>query len=89
MDTIVYKLTDQDDIQFFWENPRIELDFVFRPSIDALFSPTAFDNLEKGNQWNTPFYYTRRITSRIRHTQLQYPRDITSPCVAAKSPIWN
>ena len=38
---------DLDDIEFFWENPQLEVDAVFRPRIDTLFWPTAFDSLAR------------------------------------------
>ena len=41
--TSSYQLTDLEDIEFSWENS--EMDSVFRPGIDTLFSPTTFDDL--------------------------------------------
>ena len=48
MDNSGYELADLEDIEFFWENPQVELDSVFRPGVDTPFPPTAFNNLERG-----------------------------------------
>ena len=48
MDTGGYELSVLEDIELFWERPRMELHPVFRPVIDTPFSPTAFNCLEKG-----------------------------------------
>ena len=37
-----------DNVEFYWENDWLEEDAVFRPGINTLSSPAAFDNLEKG-----------------------------------------
>ena len=48
MNRSVYELPDSEGIDFFWENPQVELDAVFRPVIDTPFSPTGFNDLEMG-----------------------------------------
>ena len=48
------QLSDLEDIEFRWENPQLEVDAVFRPGIDILFSPTAFDSLEMGVSVENP-----------------------------------
>ena len=40
-----FDLSDLEDINFFHENPQLEIDAVFKPGIDTPFLPTAFDNL--------------------------------------------
>ena len=45
MDTSSYQVSDLEDIEFNWENPQLDMDAVFRPGIDAPFSPTTFDDL--------------------------------------------
>ena len=46
MDTSGYGLSDLEDIEFFWDNPQVELDDVSRPGISIPFLPTAFNHLE-------------------------------------------
>ena len=48
MDTSGYELSDSEDNEFFWKEPQLDLDAVFRPGIDTPFSPTAFNDLEMG-----------------------------------------
>ena len=42
-----YQLTDLEDIEFYWENSK--MDAVFRPVIDTPFSLTTFDDLLMGD----------------------------------------
>ena len=41
MDTTGYELSDLEDIKFFWENPQVELDAVFRPGKKLPFHQQA------------------------------------------------
>ena len=50
MDTSGYELSDLVNIAFVWKNPQIELDAVSRPGMSTPFSPTAFNDLEKGER---------------------------------------
>ena len=43
LETSSYQVPDLEDIEFNWEN--LEMDAVFRPGIDTLFSPNTFDDL--------------------------------------------
>ena len=45
LDTSSYQISDNEDIEFNWENSQLDMDAVFRPGIDTLFSPTTFDDL--------------------------------------------
>ena len=36
--------SDLDDIQFHLENPKVEMDAVYRRGIDTPFSPSLFEN---------------------------------------------
>ena len=45
LDTSSYQVSDLRDIEFNWENPKLHMDAVFRPSIDNPFSQTIFDDL--------------------------------------------
>ena len=57
LDTSGYQVSaaDLDDVDFFWENDQLDVDAVFRPSIDTPFSPTAFDDLEMGGSAENRF----------------------------------
>ena len=48
MDNSFFELSGLDDIEFFWGNPQLKVDAVFRPGIGTPFSPTAFEDLEMG-----------------------------------------
>ena len=48
-DTSSYQVSDLEDIEFNWENAQLEMDAVFRPSIDTPFSPTTFDEFLMGD----------------------------------------
>ena len=55
LDTNGYQVSaDLDDVEFYWENDLLDVDAVFRPRIDTLFSPTAFDDLEMGGSAENP-----------------------------------
>ena len=43
-DTSGYELSDLEDIEFSWEDPAVDMDSVYRPGTDTLFSPSIFDN---------------------------------------------
>ena len=49
LETSGYQVSaDLDDVEFYWEWYQLDVDAVFRPSIDTRFSSTAFDELEMG-----------------------------------------
>ena len=45
LDTSSYQVSDLEDIEFNWENSKLDMIAVFRPGIDTPFSPTTFDVL--------------------------------------------
>ena len=49
-DTSAYQVSDQDDVEIYWEKeqPENDVDAVFTVGIDTLFSPTTFDDLQSG-----------------------------------------
>ena len=49
LDTSSYQVSDLEDIEFNWENSKLDMDAVFRPGLDTPFSPTTFDDLLMGN----------------------------------------
>ena len=38
MDTSGYQVSDLDGFEFYWENDQLDVDAVFRPGIDNLFT---------------------------------------------------
>ena len=48
MDTGGHQVPDLDDIEFHWENHQLDVDAVFGPRSDTLFSPIALDDLDMG-----------------------------------------
>ena len=49
LDTSSYQVSDLEDIEFNWENSQLDMNSIFRPSIDTPFSPTVFDDLLMGD----------------------------------------
>ena len=49
LDTSSSQVSDLEDIEFNWESPQLDMDAVFRPSINTPFSPTTFDDLLMGD----------------------------------------
>ena len=45
LDTSSYQVSDLEDIEFNWRNPKLDMDAVFRAGNDTPFSPTTFDDL--------------------------------------------
>ena len=54
LDTSSYQVSDLEDIEFNWENSQLDMDAVFRPGIDTLFSPTTFDDLSMEGSVENP-----------------------------------
>ena len=49
MDTSGYDLSDLEGIEFFWENPQVELDVVFgRPGRETFFFTNSFQRFRDG-----------------------------------------
>ena len=49
-----YQVSDLDEVEFYWEKDRLDVNAVFRPGFDTPFSPTAFDDLEIGSSAENP-----------------------------------
>ena len=49
LDTSSYQVSGLEDIEFNWEDSQLDMDAVFRPSIDTPFSPTTFDDFLMGD----------------------------------------
>ena len=54
LETSSYQVSDLGDIEFNWEDSQLDVDAVFRPSIDTRFSPTTFDDLSMGGSVENP-----------------------------------
>ena len=54
LDTSSYQVSDLEDIEFNWEDSKLDMDAVFRPGIDTPFSPTTFDDLSMGGSVENP-----------------------------------
>ena len=54
LDTSSYQISDLEHIEFNWENSQLDMDAVFRPSIDTPFSPTTFDDLSMEGSVENP-----------------------------------
>ena len=53
LDTSSYQVSDLEDIEFNWEDSQLDMDAVFRPGLDTLFSPSIYDDLSmKGSVEN-------------------------------------
>ena len=61
MDTSGYQVFgDLDEAELYWGNDQLDVDVVFRPGLDTLFSPTAFDDLEIGNSESNPILLDKK-----------------------------
>ena len=49
LDASSYQVSDLEDIEFNREESQLDMDAVFRPSIDTPFSPTTFHHLLLGD----------------------------------------
>ena len=54
LDTSSYQVSDLEDKEFNWETSQLDMDAVFRPSIDTPFSTTTFDVLSKRGSVENP-----------------------------------
>ena len=54
LDPSSYQVSDLEDMEFNWENSQMDMDAVFRPSIDTPFSPTTFDDLSMEGSVENP-----------------------------------
>ena len=49
LDTNSYQVSDLEDIDFNWEKSHLDMDAVFRPSVDSPFSPRTFNDFLMGD----------------------------------------
>ena len=60
VDTSGFQVSDLGKVGFKWENDQLDVDTVFRPGIDNVFSPTAFDDLEIGGAAEKPILFDKK-----------------------------
>ena len=85
----VYHVSDLDDIDFHWENDRLNVDAVSRPGNDTPFSQQRLTTSRWDDQQKTWFWSTKRRIRRSllqQHTRL-WETDTTS-CPAEKPSNW-
>ena len=46
-----------EDFEIYWVNDQLDVDAVFRPGIDNLFSPTALDDWDIGGSAEKPILF--------------------------------
>ena len=54
MDTSGYQVSDLENFEIYWEYDQLELDDVFRPGIDSLFSLSTFNVFEMCSMAENP-----------------------------------
>ena len=54
LDTSSYQVSDLEGIEFNWENSQLDMDVLFRPGIDTLFSLSTFDDLSMDGSVENP-----------------------------------
>ena len=54
LDTRSYQVSDLEDIEVNWEKSQLDMNAMFRPGINTLFSPTTFDDLSMEGSVENP-----------------------------------
>ena len=93
MDTSGYQMFDLDDAEHYWENGQLDVDALFRPSIDTPFCPSAFNDFEMGSMVENPI----PVDEEQDKENSPPPPDPTTPppgpqpnpSVYQKSPLWD
>ena len=49
IDSSGYQMSDLDDIEFHWDDPVLDMDAVFLPGKDTLFSHSMYTNFQMGS----------------------------------------
>ena len=55
MYTSGYQVSDLENVDFYWENVRLDVDAVYRPGTDKPFSPSTFNEFEICSLAGNPF----------------------------------
>ena len=65
MGTSGYQSPDLDDVKFYWENDQLDVDAVFRPSIDSPFCASIFNDFEICSMAENPILIDREQGKKI------------------------
>ena len=85
-----YQVSDLDEVDFYWENARLDVDAVFRPGNISVFSPTTLDDLEMGGSAENPILLDEEEDKENPSpTTPVSDRPTRPPCIAENSSIWN
>ena len=60
MDTSGYQVSDLGHVEFYCENDWMDVYAIFRPGVDSLFSPKAFDDLETRGSPENPILFDEK-----------------------------
>ena len=89
VDTSGFQVSDLGKVGFKWENDQLDVDTVFRPGIDNVFSPTAFDDLEIGGAAEKPILFDKKGQRELSSKNTSLWDTKTTLCFAEESSIWN
>ena len=91
MDTRGYQLSDLDDVEFHWQNDRLDIDAVF-----TTLSPSAFNDFDRDSMAEKPILFDGKQDKENAPPAPPLPTTSVSEkptqrnrCVDEKSPIWN
>ena len=79
MNTSRYQVSDLDDVEFFWEKDRLDVDAVFRLALIPPFHQQHLTTWRWEVQQETSFCSTKRSTRRTLFQQHQSLRDQHDP----------
>ena len=74
MDTSGYQVSDLEDIDFHWEAPELNLDPLFRPSIDTPFSISTAIDFEMDSLAENP-----NASEEVKRREISIPPLSTTP----------
>ena len=82
LDTSSYQVSDLEDIEFNWEDSQLDMNAVFRPSIDTPFLQQLLTICRWAmGQLKIPFCWTKSKTRRMfllqQHRNLSHPRNLS------------
>ena len=79
MDTSGCEVSDLSDVAFYWENDQLDVDVVFRPSIDTPFSASTFNGFELGAMAENPISVDEEQHKRTLLQNFRSPSDQRKP----------
>ena len=83
MDTTGCQMSHLDDVEFYWEHERLDVDAVFRPGRDTSFSLSNYKDFEMGSMVENPILIDEEedkentpqiiiVSERQKHLQYRY-----------------